>query len=57
MGTGGALDKVWYKRPKQEDPGTSRKAVAYADANHGIGIDDRRSVSGTFIQVHGGPIS
>jgi histone deacetylase 1/2 len=33
------------------------KCVGYADANHGTGIDDRRSVSGTLIQVLGGPVS
>jgi hypothetical protein len=33
------------------------KCVAYADANHGTGIDDRRSVSGTLLQAFGGPVS
>jgi hypothetical protein len=34
-----------------------QQCVAYADANHGVGIDDRRSVTGTLIQVLGGPVS
>jgi hypothetical protein len=33
------------------------QCVGYADANHGTGIDDRRSVTGTLIHVLGGPVS
>jgi hypothetical protein len=31
--------------------------VGYADANHGTGIDDKRSISGFVIKVHGGPVA
>ncbi len=31
--------------------------VGYADANHGTGIDDKRSISGFVIKVCGGPVS
>jgi len=31
--------------------------VGYADANHGTGIDDKRSISGFAIKVLGGPVS
>jgi hypothetical protein len=31
--------------------------VGYADANHGTGIDDKRSISGFVIKVLGGPVS
>jgi hypothetical protein len=31
--------------------------VGYADANHGTGIDDKRSISGHVIKVLGGPVS
>ncbi len=31
--------------------------VGYADANHGTGIDDKRSVSGYVIKMMGGPVS
>jgi hypothetical protein len=36
---------------------SGQDCVAYADANHGTGIDDRRSVNGTLLQVLGGPVS
>jgi hypothetical protein len=58
LGGGGSVDKVWVTRlPKPDGRSLSKEAVAYADANHGVGIDDRRSVSGMLIQVLGGPIS
>jgi hypothetical protein len=28
-------------------------AAAHADANHGTGVDDKRSISGMVIQVYG----
>jgi len=31
--------------------------VGYADANHGTGIDDKRSISGYVIKILGGPVS
>jgi hypothetical protein len=31
--------------------------VGYADANHGTGLDDKRSISGFVIKVLGGPVS
>jgi hypothetical protein len=31
--------------------------VGYADANHGTGIDDKRSISGHVIKILGGPVS
>jgi hypothetical protein len=44
-----AFDKVYIKhRPS---------AVAYADANHGTGLDDKRSVTGLVIHVYGGPVT
>jgi hypothetical protein len=36
-------------------PGSS--CVGYADANHGTGMDDKKSVTGMVIQVLGGPVS
>ena len=33
------------------------ECVAYADANHGTGLDHLRSVTGTVLQVLGGPVS
>ena len=56
LGAGGLVDHTYvkyYKTPVS----TTLDAVAYADANHGTGMDDRRSVSGTLIQVLGGPVS
>jgi hypothetical protein len=38
--------------PKKDPP-----VVGYADANHGTGIDDKRSISGFVIKVLGGPVS
>jgi hypothetical protein len=32
-------------------------ALGYADANHGTGLDDKRSISGFVIKVLGGPVS
>ena len=37
--------------------GHSYGVEAYADANHGTGIDDKKSVSGFSIMVLGGPVS
>jgi hypothetical protein len=31
--------------------------VAYADANHGTGIDDKKSITGALLHVYGGPVS
>ena len=31
--------------------------VGYADANHGTGIDDKKSITGYVIKVHGGPVA
>ena len=39
--------------PRRRDP----PVVGYADANHGTGIDDKRSISGFVIKVLGGPVS
>jgi Reverse transcriptase (RNA-dependent DNA polymerase) len=33
------------------------QVVAYADANHGTGIDDKKSIGGYVIKVLGGPVS
>jgi transposase InsO family protein len=49
LGAGSTLGKVVWKFIPE--------AVAYADANHGTGIDDKRSVSGMVLQVYGGPVS
>ena len=47
-----AIDKCWVKNRPSEPA-----AVAYADANHGTGIDDKRSITGLIIHVYGGPVS
>jgi hypothetical protein len=31
--------------------------VAFSDANHGTGIDDKKSTTGYVLQVYGGPVS
>jgi Reverse transcriptase (RNA-dependent DNA polymerase) len=33
------------------------KAHAFADANHGTGMDDKKSVTGVLLAVYGGPVS
>jgi hypothetical protein len=33
------------------------RAHAYADANHGTGMDDKKSVTGILLAVYGGPVS
>jgi hypothetical protein len=38
--------------PRRDPP-----VVGYADANHGTGLDDKRSISGFVIKVLGGPVS
>ena len=72
LGDTGAADAVYLKhRPRPSTPVASAASagsglpplpagthcVGYADANHGTGMDDRRSVSGTVIMVLGGPVS
>jgi hypothetical protein len=49
------------KDPKVKIAGQKRKApepdvIAYADANHGTSLDDKRSISGVILQVFGGPV-
>jgi len=51
LGHGGAIDKAWVKTLPEH------KVVAFADANHGTGMDDKRSVSGIIMHVYGGPVS
>jgi Reverse transcriptase (RNA-dependent DNA polymerase) len=41
----------------KHQPYASRDLVAYADANHGTGIDDKKSITGTIMHVYGGPVS
>jgi Reverse transcriptase (RNA-dependent DNA polymerase) len=38
-------------------PFAFRDVVGFADANHGTGIDDKKSITGTIMHVHGGPVS
>jgi hypothetical protein len=52
LGQHTVVDKCYLKHRPVEPP-----AVAYADADHGTGIDDKRSISGIFIHVFGGPVS
>jgi hypothetical protein len=49
LGMGGSIHKLYFKHVPD--------VVAYADANHGTGIDDKRSVTGLVLQVFGGPVS
>jgi transposase InsO family protein len=49
LGKGSDMGKVAWKFVPD--------AVAYADANHGTGMDDKRSISGMVLQVYGGPVS
>jgi histone deacetylase 1/2 len=54
LGAGGQLSHFhWVYRTLAPEP----DAVAYADANHGTGIDDKKSISGIVVQVLGGPVS
>jgi hypothetical protein len=47
-GTGGVMIK---QTPPEPD------VVAFSDANHGTGIDDKKSTTGYVLQVYGGPVS
>jgi len=49
LGHGAVTDKVYFKHLPP--------AVAYSDANHGTGLDDKKSVTGMVIHVLGGPVS
>jgi histone deacetylase 1/2 len=49
LGGGNHVHRMFFKHTPD--------AVAYADANHGTGIDDKRSVTGLVMQVLGGPVS
>jgi hypothetical protein len=42
---------------KQTPPIPEPDVMAYSDANHGTGIDDKKSVTGYVLQVFGGPVS
>jgi hypothetical protein len=53
LGAGGSVGHSYCKFRPSCDPA----AVAYADANHGTGVDDKRSISGMVVQVLGGPVS
>ena len=57
LGSGGAIDHSFVKHKMAPPLPSTVHAVAYADANHGTGIDDRKSVTGSLIQVLGGPVS
>jgi len=52
LGNVSIVDKAFFKmsRPVKD-------VVAYADANHGTGIDEKKSISGMVIHVLGGPVS
>jgi hypothetical protein len=55
LGHGNSSDKATYKYIP--DAGSEKDAVAYTDANHGTGIDDKRSITGMVLHVYGGPVS
>ena len=56
LGSGAPVHKVYSRHlPDQFPP--SPHAAGYADAKHGTGIDDKRSISGTLLQVLGGHVS
>jgi hypothetical protein len=55
LGGAGCWTQVTFKH-KHYDP-VDPPAVAYADANHGTGLDNKKSVSGMLIQVMRGPVS
>ena len=60
LGTGNHLQKLMFSADhgkKGHTSVTDLDAVAYADANHGTGIDDKKSVSGMVQHVMGGPVS
>jgi hypothetical protein len=44
------------KNLKRKTPGSEPDVIAYADANHGTSVDDKRSISGVILQVYGGPV-
>jgi hypothetical protein len=49
LGGGNHVHKMFFKHTPD--------AVAYADANHGTGIDNKRSVTGLVMHVMGGAVS
>jgi hypothetical protein len=64
LGQGSSFGDILVHCEPERDPkvkGVKRKTpepdvIAYADANHGTSIDDKRSVSGVLLQVFGGPV-
>jgi hypothetical protein len=50
LGMGGSIYKAWFRHGEPD-------VVAYADANHGTGIDDKKSISGMVLHVYGGHVS
>jgi histone deacetylase 1/2 len=60
LGAGGPTGTSSFRfNPTFEVPPKSipPSAVAFADANHGTSIDDKKSISGMVVQVYGGPVS
>jgi hypothetical protein len=51
LGHGTSIDKVFVKHKLLPE------VCAYADANHGTGIDDKKSITGLVLQVFGGPVN
>jgi hypothetical protein len=51
LGQGSGIGNVLFKHAPNQD------VVAFADANHGTGIDDKKSITGYVLQVFGGPVS
>jgi hypothetical protein len=49
LGSGSRIGNVWFKHLPE--------VCAFTDANHGTGIDDKKSVSGHVLHVFGGPVS
>jgi hypothetical protein len=65
LGQGSSFGQVHIHCEPVRDPkvkvGDKRKApepdvIAYCDASHGTGTDDKRSVSGVILKVFGGPV-
>jgi transposase InsO family protein len=49
LGSGSHIGNVWFKFLPD--------VCAFSDANHGTGIDDKKSISGHVLHVFGGPVS
>jgi hypothetical protein len=52
LGGGAFVGQVDWRFNADDPP-----ATAFADANHGTGVDDKKSISGVVVQVLNGPVS